>query len=122
MLSAGGILDLAIALNWDDFVKFGAELPVSGATTVVYEAATGVASDRLPLAGVRPAASVAVPLTAMAKDAAGSEKAKNSVVLGLVLGLARHRRRADSRGAPQEARQEGGRGSRGKRAGVRGGA
>ncbi len=85
-MSPGGALDLAIALNWDDFLKFGAELPVAGTTTVVYEAATGMAPDRIPLAAVRPAASLAVPLTAMAKEAAGTEKAKNSVVLGLLAG------------------------------------
>lgn len=28
----GGTLDVAIALNWEDFLKFGAELPVSGDT------------------------------------------------------------------------------------------
>src|SRR5262245_31550732 len=49
--SAGGTLDLALALNWDDFLKFGAELPVGGRTTMVYDSATGVAPERLPLVG-----------------------------------------------------------------------
>src|SRR5574341_1084209 len=53
-LSSGGTLDVAIALNWDDFLKFGAELPVGGRTTIVYESATGVPPDRLPLPGVTP--------------------------------------------------------------------
>src|SRR5262245_1670373 len=48
VLNPGGALDVAIALNWDDFLKFGAELPVSGDTVVVYEAATGVSPDSLP--------------------------------------------------------------------------
>jgi 2-oxoglutarate/2-oxoacid ferredoxin oxidoreductase subunit alpha len=81
-----GVLDLAIALNWDDFLRFGAELPVDGRTVVAYEAATGVSPDKVPLAGVRPAAVVPVPFLAMAKGAAGTEKARNSVVLGLVAG------------------------------------
>ena len=42
VLSSGGTLDVAVALNWEDFLKFGAELPVGGRTTVVYESATGV--------------------------------------------------------------------------------
>src|SRR5262250_2913695 len=45
----GGILDVAVALNWEDFLKFGNELPVGGATVVIYEEKTGVAPDRLPL-------------------------------------------------------------------------
>ena len=33
----GGILDVAVALNWDDFLRFGAELPISGHTVLVYD-------------------------------------------------------------------------------------
>ncbi len=86
VLTPGGMLDIAIALNWDDFLKFGAELPVGGHTAVVYEAKSGVAPDQLPLPGVIPAEAIAVPIEAMAKAATGSEKGKNSVVLGLVGG------------------------------------
>ncbi|HSD29624.1 MAG TPA: 2-oxoacid:acceptor oxidoreductase subunit alpha [Vicinamibacteria bacterium] len=84
--SSGGTLDVAVALNWDDFLKFGGELPVGGRTTVVYESATGVPADRLPLPGVNPWESIAVPIAEMAKKNAGTEKAKNSVVLGLLAG------------------------------------
>jgi 2-oxoglutarate ferredoxin oxidoreductase subunit alpha len=85
-LSSGGTLDIAVALNWDDFLKFGAELPVDGRTTVVYDAATGVSPDKLPLPGVVPKEAIAVPIAQMAKANAGTEKAKNSVVLGLLAG------------------------------------
>jgi 2-oxoglutarate ferredoxin oxidoreductase subunit alpha len=85
-LSSGGTLDIAVALNWDDFLKFGAELPVDGRTTVVYDGATGVAPDKLPLPGVVPKEAIAVPIAQMAKATAGTEKAKNSVVLGLLAG------------------------------------
>ena len=86
VLSSGGTLDLAVALNWEDFLKFGAELPVGGRTTVVYESATGVPAERLPLPGVTPWEAIAVPIAEMAKKTAGTEKAKNSVVLGLLAG------------------------------------
>jgi 2-oxoglutarate/2-oxoacid ferredoxin oxidoreductase subunit alpha len=86
VLSGGGTLDVAVALNWDDFLRFGAELPVGGRTTVIYDEATGVPSDRLPLAGVTPWEALAVPLGRMAREAAGTDKAKNSVVLGLIAG------------------------------------
>lgn len=90
--NVGGALDVAVALNWDDFLKFGAELKVDGHTIVVYDSKTGVAPDKLPLVGVVPAEVFAVPISEITKTAAGTEKAKTSVVLGLLsgwLGLAR---------------------------------
>jgi 2-oxoglutarate ferredoxin oxidoreductase subunit alpha len=86
VLNVGGTLDVAVALNWEDFLKFGAELPVGGHTVVIYEAATGVAPDKLPLAGVTPNTVMAVPITEMAQKNAGTEKAKNTVVLGMIAG------------------------------------
>lgn len=82
----GGTLDVAVALDWEDFLKFGAELPVSGSTVVIYEAKTGVAPGAIPLAGVAPKEVFAVPIAEMAKQAGGSDKTKNTVVLGLVAG------------------------------------
>ncbi|HVB38661.1 MAG TPA: 2-oxoacid:acceptor oxidoreductase subunit alpha [Vicinamibacterales bacterium] len=84
--SPGGALDLAVALNWDYFLKFGAELTVSGSTVVVWDSASGVTADRLPLPGVTPAYALAVPLSELTRAAAGSDKMKNSLVLGLLSG------------------------------------
>ena len=86
VLNSGGTLDVAIALNWEDFLKFGAELPVNGHTVVIYDSKTGVAPDRIPLAGVSPAEVVAVPVGDIAKQTAGTDRAKNTVVLGLLAG------------------------------------
>src|SRR6202140_4255256 len=83
VLNPGGVLDVAVALNWEDFLKFGAELPVSGNTVVIYEAATGIPENQIPLVGVTPLQVIAVPIAAMAKETAGTERAKNTVVLGL---------------------------------------
>src|ERR1700674_205356 len=86
VLNPGGALDAAVALNWEDFLKFGAELPVSGSTVMIYDSATGVAPDKLPLEGVRPGEVFAVPIGEIARKAAGTDKAKNTVVLGLLSG------------------------------------
>ena len=86
VLNPGGTLDVAVALNWDDFLKFGAELPVGGETVVLYESDTGVAPDALPLEGVAPREIFAVPIGEMARKAAGTDKARNTVVLGLLSG------------------------------------
>lgn len=82
----GGVLDVAVALNWEDFLRFGAELPVGNQTVVIYEEATGVPPDQIPLTGIRPAEVLAVPIGALAKSAAGTDRAKNAVVLGLLEG------------------------------------
>jgi 2-oxoglutarate ferredoxin oxidoreductase subunit alpha len=82
--NAGGTLDFAIALNWPDFLRFGAELPVDGKTTVIYDSASGIAPDQVPLAGMTPIEAIAVPIGQMAKDTAGTDKAKNTIVLGLL--------------------------------------
>jgi 2-oxoglutarate ferredoxin oxidoreductase subunit alpha len=86
VLNPNGPLDVAVALNWEDFRRFGWELPVESATMVVYESKTGVAPDKLPLEGVRPATVFSVPITEMAETHAGTGKAKNVVVLGLLAG------------------------------------
>lgn len=82
VFTVNGPLDVAVALNWDDFLRFGAELPVGPETIVVYDAAQ---PEQVPMA-VRPAEVMAAPITKIAKDIAGTEKAKNTVVLGLVAG------------------------------------
>jgi 2-oxoglutarate/2-oxoacid ferredoxin oxidoreductase subunit alpha len=80
----GGVLDVAIALNWDDFLRFGAELPVGPDTLVIYDSQHPIGPEGQPIAGIAPARSVAVPITELARRAANSEKAKNSVALGLL--------------------------------------
>ena len=84
ILRIGGALDIAVALNWEDFIKFGGELPVGGGTTVVYDSRTGVAPDDLPLPGVTPREALPIPIGEIAKETAGTDRAKNSVVLGLL--------------------------------------
>ncbi len=86
VLNPNGPLDVAVALNWDDFRRFGGELPVESATIVIYESGTGVAPDKLPLEGVKPAVVFSVPISEMAQKFAGTDKAKNIVVTGLLAG------------------------------------
>ena len=87
VLNPGGVLDVAVALNWDDFMRFGAELTVGGSTVVLYDERTGVRPDALPLVGVTPRQVLAVPIADLAREHAGSERAKNSVILGLIAGF-----------------------------------
>ena len=86
VLNPNGPLNVAVALNWEDFKRFGGELPVQSATIVIYESNTGVVPDKLPLAGVTPSVVFSVPITEMAQKNAGTDKAKNIVVIGLLAG------------------------------------
>jgi 2-oxoglutarate/2-oxoacid ferredoxin oxidoreductase subunit alpha len=82
--NAGGTLDVAVVLDWADFNRFGAELPVDNHTLVIYEAASGVDPSQLPVSGAVPSEAVAVAITDLAKPF--GDKAKNMVVLGLLAG------------------------------------
>lgn len=84
VLSLGGALDVAVALNWEDFLRFGSELPVGGRSVVIYDTKTAIAPEQIPLTGITPAEVIAVPIDQMAREAAGHDKAKNTVVLGLL--------------------------------------
>jgi 2-oxoglutarate ferredoxin oxidoreductase subunit alpha len=86
VLTPNGPLDVAVALNWEDFRRFGLELPVEPSTVMIYEANTGVAPDNLPLGGVKPAEVFSVPIADLAVRHAGADKAKNIVVIGLLAG------------------------------------
>ncbi|MDH4261474.1 MAG: 2-oxoacid:acceptor oxidoreductase subunit alpha [Spirochaetia bacterium] len=83
--SIGEHLDLAIALNWDDFLKFGAELPISEKTIVIYDSNTGIEPENIPIKG-KPARVFSIPIEEMAIKTAKTNRAKNVVVLGLISG------------------------------------
>jgi 2-oxoglutarate ferredoxin oxidoreductase subunit alpha len=85
VLNPAGALHVAVALNWEDFLRFGDELSVNADTVVIYEQKTGVAPDAIPLK-VRPAVVLSAPIEELAKKHAGTLQAKNNVVLGLLAG------------------------------------
>src|SRR4051812_6533625 len=85
VLNPGGALDVAVVLNWEDFLRFGSELAVGPHSVVIFEAKSGIDASTLPL-GVRPALALAVPIGALAVASAGVQLAKNNVVLGLLAG------------------------------------
>ena len=83
LYAVSGPLDVAIALNWDDFLRFGAELPVAPQTIILHEAECATVPEAVWLAGVLPSDVLAVPISRLAREA-GSDKVKNTVVLGLL--------------------------------------
>ena len=85
VLNPGGTLDVAVVLNWEDFLRFGGELPVGPDTVVLFEKKTGVEPTATPLK-LQPAIVLAVPMADLAIKAAGTLQAKNNVVLGLLAG------------------------------------
>ena len=86
IFGCGGTLDVAVALSWPDFLKFGGELPVGPDTVVLYDAGSGVEPKDVPLAGVSPARILRAPIAEMSVQGVGNERARNVVVLGLLAG------------------------------------
>jgi 2-oxoglutarate ferredoxin oxidoreductase subunit alpha len=84
VLNPGGVLNVAVVLNWEDFLRFGGELPVDENTVVIHEAKCGGPAGRL--GSVTPVLTLAVPMEQMALKSAGALLAKNNVVLGLLAG------------------------------------
>src|SRR3954466_4447525 len=41
VLNPGGVLDVAVVLNWEDFLRFGGELPVDQHTVIIFERKSG---------------------------------------------------------------------------------
>ena len=85
VLNPGGTLDVAVVLNWEDFLRFGGELPVGTDTVILYEKKTGVEPAAIPLK-IQPGIVLAVPMADLAIKSAGTLQAKNNVVLGLLAG------------------------------------
>jgi 2-oxoglutarate ferredoxin oxidoreductase subunit alpha len=86
VLNPGGALDVAVALNWADFFRLGSELPLALSTILIHEEKAGPPPETLAAGGMVPAQIVAVPVAELAKKSAGTDKAKTSVVLGLLAG------------------------------------
>jgi 2-oxoglutarate ferredoxin oxidoreductase subunit alpha len=86
VLNPGGVLDVAVALNWEDFRRFGAELPLGPETVLIHEAKVGPPPSDLAPPGRQPRQVFSVPLAELAKSAAGTDRAKTTVVLGVISG------------------------------------
>lgn len=80
----GDEVDVLVAFNWADFLRFKGELIVAKDAVVLYEASDdkGIEDVRLDLGP--DAVVVGVPFIAMAKEAAGTTLAKNIVTLGIL--------------------------------------
>ena len=109
VLNPGGPLDVAVALNWDDFLKFGAELPVDGRTIVIYEAQHRRRARQAAAARRRRRRrSSRCRSPRWRSETAGTDKAKNTVVLGLLagwfgIGREAHAARASARSSRRRA-------------------
>ena len=109
----------AVALNWEDFLKFGAELPVGGHTIVIYDSKTRRGARQAPARGRDAGRGARRADRGHGQADAGTEKAKNTVVLGLLAGWFGLAREAHPGRHPQEVRQEGRRSAAGQRARLR---
>ena len=107
VLNPGGVLDVAVALNWEDFRRFGAELPIGPETVLIHEAKAGPPPADLAPSGRMPREVIGVPLAELAKSSAGTDRAKTTVVLGLLSGWFGVPRDALDRGLQKKFAQKG---------------
>jgi 2-oxoglutarate ferredoxin oxidoreductase subunit alpha len=84
VLNPGGVLDVAVALNWEDFRRFGAELPIGPGTVLIHEAKAGPPPADLAPTERMPREIIGVPLAELARSSAGTDRAKMTVVLGML--------------------------------------
>ncbi|MCB1179463.1 MAG: 2-oxoacid:acceptor oxidoreductase subunit alpha [Leptospiraceae bacterium] len=86
VLNRGGGLDIAIALNWEDFLKFGSELQVADNCVIIYDSASDIKPENIPLKGINPSQVISAPIGKISNDISGTSREKNIVVLGLIAG------------------------------------
>ena len=107
VLNPGGVLDVAVALNWEDFRRFGAELPIGPGTVLIHEAKAGPPPADLAPAGRMPREVIGVPLAELAKSSAGTDRAKTTIVLGVLSGWFGVPKEALDRGLQKKFAQKG---------------
>src|SRR5262249_8916064 len=107
VLNPGGVLDVAVALNLGDFRRFGAELPVGPETVLIHEAKAGPPPPDFAPAGRMPREVIGVPLAELAKSSAGTDRAKMTVVLGVLSGWFGIPREGLDRGLQKKFAQKG---------------
>ena len=84
VLNSGGVLDLAVVLDWRNFSLSSGELTVGPETVVIQDRKPGSGALGLPPGGFRPAATISAPISEIATRSGGKSLAKDSVVLGLL--------------------------------------
>ena len=82
--NSGGLLDLAVVLDWENFAQLSGELSVGHETVVVFDRKSGMSAASLPLGGVKPFAALAVPIAELAIHAGSPTQAREGVILGLL--------------------------------------
>ncbi|MEA1997028.1 MAG: 2-oxoacid:acceptor oxidoreductase subunit alpha [Gemmatimonadota bacterium] len=75
-------LDVLVAFDWRAYLRFGNELMLNSGGVVIEEGEDGEPEPDRPLKGCKPESIYRIPLTRLAKDAAGTRLARNMVALG----------------------------------------
>jgi len=81
-------LDVLVVFNWNDYRRFGAELTLLPHGVVLEDGEEGDPEPERPFIGSTPHAIYRVPLTRIAREAAGTTLARNMAAVGALCGLA----------------------------------
>ena len=77
-------LDVLVALNWQDYTRFGSELVLKPGRTVIEEGEKGDPDIERPLIGPAPDHVLRVPFTRLSKEATGGTRSRNLVAIGVL--------------------------------------
>jgi 2-oxoglutarate/2-oxoacid ferredoxin oxidoreductase subunit alpha len=87
VFAQGDSVDVLAVFGWQDFARFRGEIAAAADAVILYEAADETQFEKLDLPRGEHARWIPVPFVQLAKDAAGTVAAKNTVTLGVLTEL-----------------------------------
>ncbi len=84
VLNSGGLLDLALVLNWEDFALLSGELSMGPETVLIFDRKAGGPPADQHFAGGKPSTAISAPLTEIAVHAGAPGQGLEGVILGLL--------------------------------------
>ena len=87
VLSYGDALDVLVAFNWPDYLRFKAELDLRPGVVVLYDEKDGTPASEVPIDAALDPLVLPVPFHDLARAATGTDLSKNILLLGVLAEL-----------------------------------
>jgi len=87
VLSYGDALDVLVAFNWEDYLRFKAELALTPGVVVLYDERDGTPPGEVPIDPALEALVLPIPFHDLAREATGTDLSKNILLLGVLAEL-----------------------------------
>ena len=87
VLSYGDALDVLVAFNWEDYLRFKAELALVPGIVVLYDERDGTPPGEVPIDAALEPLVLPIPFHDLAREATGTDLSKNILLLGVLAEL-----------------------------------